>query len=587
MSFLIIAAAFAFYVPIFLINWQILKIAPKIADNKTVIKLVANSKNLWGDSNPTYSYFAVILVFSFWVALPWLPYGIFLWVYGDHFYSGSYDENEKMQKIYTLINGVSLILSIYSFIKFMKLTNGISEKVTAHFEKPKPKRTEFGSAEFEELPKKYRERKDDDFNLVYFGVLGFLGRNDKKHLITIAPSRSGKGTCLIVPNLLSAARNSFVVLDIKGENAAISARVQKQMGKDVVIIDPWGVQENIGATHGITPMAFNPLALLEGMNDEQVFEECTSIAELVAPMPKGTKDPFWINRARVLIRGLLLHHIKTETPANWSLMAVYKVLRLSDTALMQFIFDATDTPLAADDLNQFKGKPADDKMFSSILSSAQDATEFIRNVSKGGGVAFNPKQLNEKPTAVYVCIPERAIETNYQWLRLVIGLCVRAISENVKNKQVERTVFLLDEAHYLGNMPEIRKALATSATYGICLWQFYQDIGQVQAAYGDNWHSVMNVGVQQFYKISDLNTQKYVSELLGDHTLELTNVSVNSTGGQSTNQSVTGARLVTPEQVGKMTQIITRIDNKTCLLGAIPYYDKAAFDFDYDKNPLV
>jgi len=476
-------------------------------------------------------------------------------------------------------------LTFFTWFKWQKVGGEQYQDFALKNQPPKPKRNELGSAAFSNVPEKYAYDSSDIYE-VFLGFTALLKVNDKKHILTIAPSRSGKGTCLIIPNLLMETFNSYVVLDIKGENAAVTARRQKELGKDVVIIDPWGVQENIGAKHGITPMAFNPLALLEGMDDEQLFEECTSIAELVAPMPKGTKDPFWINRARVLIRGLLLHHIKTETPANWSLMAVYKVLRLSDTALMQFIFDATDTPLAADDLNQFKGKGADDKMFSSILSSAQEATEFIRNISKGGGVAFNPKQLNEKPTAVYVCIPERAIETNYQWLRLVIGLCVRAISENVKNKRVERTVFLLDEAHYLGNMPEIRKALATSATYGICLWQFYQDIGQVKAAYGDYWHSVVNVGVQQFYKINDLETQKYVSELLGDYTLELSNTSTNARGEKSTNDSIMGTRLLKPEQVGTVPDIITRMDNKNYLLFAAPYYEGNISDV-YDPNPLV
>ncbi len=453
---------------------------------------------------------------------------------------------------------------------------------------PVVKSTVFGSATFEKLPDKYARRQEDDFYLVYFGGLGLLHKNDKKHLITIAPSRSGKGTCLIVPNLLADYFNSYVVLDIKGENAAVSARHQKNLGNDVVIIDPWGVQENIGATHGIAPMVFNPLAQLEGMTDEQLFEECTSIAELIAPMPKNVKDPFWINRARVLIRGLLLHHVKTETPENWSLLAIYKALRLSEIEFIKNIVIGCENPLAADDLNQFKGKAPSEKEFGSIVSSAQDATEFIRNVSKGGGVAFNPKQLNERQTALYVCIPERAIEANYQWLRLVIGSCIRAISENVKNKRIERTVFLLDEAHYLGNMPEIRKALATSATYGICIWQFYQDIGQVQAAYGDYWHTIMNVGVQQFYKINDLNTQKYVSELLGDRTLELTNKSTNSAGEESRSESMTGARLVTPEQVGKMQDIITRIESRNYLLLPIPYYNKQIFPtLDYDPNPLV
>lgn len=450
----------------------------------------------------------------------------------------------------------------------------------------KPKRNELGSADFSKVPKKYDINPDDNYQ-VFLGFTACLGVNDKKHVLTIAPSRSGKGTCLIVPNLIFPSNNSYVVLDIKGENAAVTARRQKELGKDVVIIDPWGIQEKIGAVHGIKPMSFNPLTLLEGMSDEQLFEECTSIAELIAPMPKDVKDPFWINRARVLIRGLLLAHLKIETPANWSLLAIYKALRLGNAELINYLNACAEIELAADDVNQFKGNDPDNKTFLSIVSTAQDTTEFIRNISKGGGDIFNPKQLNEKPTAVYICIPERAIEANYQWLRLVVGLCVRAISENVQNKQIKRTVFLLDEAHYLGNMPEIRKALATSATYGICIWQFYQDIGQIQAAYGDYWHSIVNVGVQQFYKINDLNTQKYVSELLGNRTLELNNTSTNASGEKSTSESIMAARLLNPEQVGLVKDIITRMDGENYLLVAGPYYQAESIKGSYDPNPLV
>jgi len=497
----------------------------------------------------------------------------------------AYDANRwdnSITNYATLSFGLSLMAVIRIWNNVYGLLNSLDVKV-------KPVRTEFGSAAFEErIPKEYDGNEIENiYNMVYLGRPAFLSPQNKKHIITFAPSRSGKGTCLILPNLLYSFRNSYVVLDIKGENAAVSARFQQNLGKDVVIIDPWGVQTNIGATHGITPMVFNPLVFLEGMNDEQLFEECTSMAELIAPMPKSVKDPFWINRARVLIRGLLLYHIKTEIPANWSLLAIYKALRLSEVEFIAHILLGCETPLAADDLNQFKGKAPSEKEFGSIVSSAQDATEFIRNISKGSGVAFNPKQLNEKPTALYVCIPERAIETNYQWLRLIVGLCIRAISENVKNKQVERTVFLLDEAHYLGNMPEIRKALATSATYGICIWQFYQDIGQVQAAYGDYWHTIMNVGVQQFYKITDLNTAKYVSEILGNKTLELINTTTNAQGQKSTSESVTGARLVLPEEVGTYKHIITKMEGKNFILGAIPYYQNDAEKFVYDPNPLV
>jgi type IV secretion system protein VirD4 len=579
----ILLYAAIFLVITHILNKLCLKVLKAAVLNKTMLPFINGIRSLTGDNAFGFVFAIMQIVFiALWCAFPFLFSFLFSKYVDANAHRISIGEYEIITNTMLLVNAVAIGFAIHLFLKHINFFREISFKIL-EFANSRKVRTEFGSAKFEALSPEYK-----GFGLfsIYLGGGAYLLPDQKKHIITFAPTRSGKGTCLILPNLLYSFLNSYVVLDIKGENAAVSARLQRDLGKDAVIIDPWGVQENIGAKHGITPMAFNPLALLEGMSDEQLFEECTSIAELIAPMPKNIKDPFWINRARVLIRGLLLYHVKTEMPVNWSLLAIYKALRLSDVEFIANIMLGCETPLAADDLNQFKGKSPSEKEFGSILSTAQDATEFIRNVSKGGGVAFNPKQLNQKPTALYICIPERAIETNYRWLRLIIGLSIRAISENIKNKQVERTVFLLDEAHYLGSMPEIRKALATSATYGICIWQFYQDIGQVQAAYGDYWHTIMNVGVQQFFKVSDLNTQKYVSELLGDRTIELTNISTNPKGEQSTSESITGARLVTPEQVGKMTQIITRMDAKTFLLAGTPYYDPV-FKFEYDKNPLV
>lgn len=66
-----------------------------------------------------------------------------------------------------------------------------------------------------------------------------IGRNPKNsrllrydgqaHLITIAPTRSGKGVGTIIPNLLTVDR-SIVCIDPKGENAAITALARQRYG---------------------------------------------------------------------------------------------------------------------------------------------------------------------------------------------------------------------------------------------------------------------------------------------------------------------------------------------------------------------
>ena len=68
-----------------------------------------------------------------------------------------------------------------------------------------------------------RTKLDTD-NILTFGDATYNGKNcycwsvAKRHFITLAPTRSGKGAFLIVPNLLRLQAPS-IVIDPKGENA--------------------------------------------------------------------------------------------------------------------------------------------------------------------------------------------------------------------------------------------------------------------------------------------------------------------------------------------------------------------------------
>jgi type IV secretory pathway TraG/TraD family ATPase VirD4 len=70
-----------------------------------------------------------------------------------------------------------------------------------------------------------------------------------RHLLTIAPTRSGKGTSAIVPNLLTY-QESALVIDPKGENARMTAARRGDghsaagipgMGQKVHVVDPWAI----------------------------------------------------------------------------------------------------------------------------------------------------------------------------------------------------------------------------------------------------------------------------------------------------------------------------------------------------------
>ena len=70
-------------------------------------------------------------------------------------------------------------------------------------------------------------------------TFGRLLRYDgSAHLLTIAPTRSGKGVGTIIPNLLTANR-SVICIDPKGENARVTLRQRETFG--AVLADPWTV----------------------------------------------------------------------------------------------------------------------------------------------------------------------------------------------------------------------------------------------------------------------------------------------------------------------------------------------------------
>lgn len=104
------------------------------------------------------------------------------------------------------------------------------------------------------------------------------------HLLTMAPTRSGKGVGTLIPNLLTANR-SVICIDPKGENARITGRARNRFGP-VHVLDPFGVT-------GLPSAAFNPLAGLDP-NGLDVAEEAATLAEaLVYDAPGEAGDAHW------------------------------------------------------------------------------------------------------------------------------------------------------------------------------------------------------------------------------------------------------------------------------------------------------
>src|SRR3546814_3221735 len=65
----------------------------------------------------------------------------------------------------------------------------------------------------------------------------FLTFGDNEHCIVEAPTRSGKGVGIVIPNLLSWPE-SVVVLDVKRENWEATAGFSQNNGQAVTLLNP-------------------------------------------------------------------------------------------------------------------------------------------------------------------------------------------------------------------------------------------------------------------------------------------------------------------------------------------------------------
>jgi type IV secretion system protein VirD4 len=165
----------------------------------------------------------------------------------------------------------------------------------------------FGSARYAKKDdlKEYENRQG-------FYIGGGYTFAEKGHILTTGGTRSGKGTNLVIPNLLGLGgyAGSWVVIDPKGENAAITARYQRESGKEVVILNPWGLlQDNVGKAQ-----SYNPLDILNDKTSPHLVDDVQIIAEMIVPIDPNDGDKFFTDSARSIVAGLLLHIVTALEP---------------------------------------------------------------------------------------------------------------------------------------------------------------------------------------------------------------------------------------------------------------------------------
>jgi type IV secretion system protein VirD4 len=460
---------------------------------------------------------------------------------------------DLMQTIYLVGgNGVITILVMWWFSKWR-------DRVGAEVLET----TRFGTARFasEDDVKDLRSP-----NGLYIGGGNFYSKQG--HILTVAGTRGGKGTNLIIPNLLGIGqyKGSWVVIDPKGENAAITGRYQASLGQTVLVLDPWKL-------NGESVNTYNPLDLVRG--SKNLADDAGIIAEMIVP-EEDKGDRFFNDRARSLITAMIVYMMETEGPDE--LTEIWTWLRMKKDAWVELLADmsVSDNPIVSGAANEMLNMmETSERTYGSVIATAQQNTDFLKSPAIQESMKksnFNINSLSEGNTTLYVIIPADKIKSQSQWLRLIVTTSLRAVIRNKKN----RVTFLLDEFAALGYLPEIETALSTYAGYNVTIWAILQSLIQLSDKYGKNWETFLgNTAIKHFFSLGDNFTSDYVSKIFGTKTF---------VGGSST----TSRPLITQDELRRASSdfIFTVVEQRPPMFFAKkPYYEIPGLQGRFDKNP--
>lgn len=259
------------------------------------------------------------------------------------------------------------------------------------------------------------------------------------HVVTVAPTGSGKGIGAVIPNLLDYP-GSALVLDVKGENAAVTARARRALGQAVYSVDPFAVNGDGGA-------AFNVLDRLDVWNPDCVSESAILADALVIAESKGDAVHF-DESAKNFLQGLMLHVAGLDDTERRNLGELRRLLTAGEAEF----FDVLGA-MAADDTAAF-GIPARaantlmgmaDKERGSVLSTARRNTAFLDDPRVSAALSrsdFDLSEIKATSMTVYLVMPANRIGPNARFLRLFISSVIAAITaSNVQ--PAHRVAFLL------------------------------------------------------------------------------------------------------------------------------------------------
>jgi len=441
-----------------------------------------------------------------------------------------------------------------------------------------------------------------------------LRHDGPEHVLAFAPTRSGKGVGLVLPTLLSW-EESALVLDIKGENYALTAGWRASQGQRIFRFDP-------AADRG--SVKYNPLAEIRIGTDHEIAD-CQNIAIMIIdPDGTGLKD-FWMQEGYGWLCTAILHvlyRIKKSENRTATLADVRAFMSIGEDEDPKSISEQAVAAAAKAAFGQKDGEPdcEEDDSFDRLLKDMEryeHGRAVVNNEVRLGAARMRKRSSNErsgvhstgtsqlalysdpivarnisesdfritdlmngdKPATLYIVIPPSDIARLRPLVRILLNQFLTRLTSHmafeggrsVKHYQF-RMLLMLDEFTSVGKLEIFEKAIAFMAGYGLKAFVIVQDLTQLQKVYGREQSIVSNCHVRIAYAPNTMETARVLSDMAGKTTLVQKKTSASHTTGKiGTNYSETlmevARPLLTPDECMSLPGIQTGAGGKVTRAG--------------------
>ncbi|EPI3935397.1 type IV secretory system conjugative DNA transfer family protein [Neisseria gonorrhoeae] len=378
-------------------------------------------------------------------------------------------------------------------------------------------------------------KKGEDSDGVYVGgwvdkkgTLHYLRHSGPEHVLTYAPTRSGKGLGLVLPTLLSWPYSTFIT-DLKGELWALTAGWRKKYAHNKVIrFEPASAQGSA---------AWNPLDEIRVGTEYEIGDVQNLATMIVDPDGKGLNS-HWDKTAFALLTGVILHALykARDDGGVATLPSVDRMLSdpekpVGDLWVEMATYphaDGRPLPVISSAGQDMLDRPEEEA--GSVLSTAKSFLALYRDNVVAANVSrsdFKIKDLmnDEDPVSLYIITQPNDKARLWPLVRILINMIIRLSADKMdfengrpKVHYKHKMLAMLDEFPSLGKLEIMQESLAFIAGYGIKCYLICQDLNQLKSretGYGPDETITSSCHVQNAYPPNRIETAEHLSKLTG------------------------------------------------------------------------